>query len=121
MDIFAVPHKVLCDFWLDNSNATEEDLLQHLIVVYNIEPELHSAIDTKLRNGYIKNFKTKLKNVLHQRQVFNKKHEKWLQCNFEVKLTECEKKRGRPSGSDFFNFSTSTKRRFIEIEKNILN
>jgi|GEM_PF-6177827 len=119
MNIFTAPHKVLCDFLLDNNDATEQDLLQHLINVYSIKPELHLAIEKKLRNGYIKNFKTKLKNVLYNRQTFNKKHEKWLQCNFEInlQLAEYKRTRGRPSDSDFLNSSTTTKKRKIsEIE-----
>lgn len=107
----------MCDFLIDNNDATEKGLLQHLIDVCNIELELQSATEKKLQYKYIKNFKTIFKNVLYQKQLFITKHEKWLQNNFEVKLTKCEKKRRRLN-TYFLSSSTSTKRRkLIKIEK----
>ncbi|KAL0103493.1 hypothetical protein PUN28_017622 [Cardiocondyla obscurior] len=81
MDSFTIPHKVLCDFLFNNSDATETDLLQHLINVYKIDPKLHSAVKDKLHNGYIKNFRAKLKNAMYQRKAFDKKYKKWLEIN----------------------------------------
>ncbi|XP_070519748.1 uncharacterized protein [Cardiocondyla obscurior] len=56
---------------------------------------------------------------MYQRKAFDKKYKKWLESNFEIKLTDSEKKRGRPTNRDFLNSSIFTKRRkLIEIVNN---
>lgn len=54
----------MSDFLIDNNDATEKGLVQHLIDVCNIELELQSETEKKLQHRYIKNFKTIFKNAL---------------------------------------------------------